>query len=151
MEEDVHAQLCWIASLPDRAKYNFTKIRWSGILTTPFLHSEFEASGAAYGVNEYPPNVIWGVAWVKVDRRYSPTDILAKYESAQLKAWCTFFVIRFSVPSLPGLQNLETWNLKFCNSFLLSYVVVAHFDFQFPLWFWLFPCSTCWRFALSMQ
>ena len=91
MEEDVHAQLCWIASLPDRAMHNFTKIRWSGLLTTPFLRSEFEASGAAFGVNEYPPNVIWGVAWVKVDRRYSPTDILAKYESAQLKAWCTFF------------------------------------------------------------
>ena len=91
MQNEVDAQPFWIGSFPDRVTHDGTKHSWSSLIKTPFLQSEFDACGAEFDVASYPGSVIWGVAWVSVDRRHSPNDKVAKYESSQLKAWCTFF------------------------------------------------------------
>ena len=59
MEDEVDAQPIWIGSLPDRVTHNGTKHRWSSLISTPFLQSEFDASDAEFGAASYPANVIF--------------------------------------------------------------------------------------------
>ena len=84
-------QMLLLGTLPGRSLIAGRRVRWNDVFATPFVESEFRANAEAFGVDQYPSNVLWGVAEVKLVRRHSPIDVLTKYESAQLRGWCSAF------------------------------------------------------------
>ena len=80
-------QLVWLASLPERSMQSGRRYRWSDIFSNSVLAAEFTECRAENGPMEYPSNVLWGIAGVRVDRRHSPLDVLTKYEACQVRGW----------------------------------------------------------------
>ena len=107
-------QMLWLGTLPGRSLIAGRRVRCNDVFATPFVESEFRANAEAFGVDQHTSNVLWGVAEVKLERRHSPIDVLTKYESAQLRGWCSAFDtmdLRSLAQELVFFQVLNIWLL----------------------------------------
>ena len=77
-------QMLWLGTLPGRSLIAGRRVRWNDVFATLFVESEFRANAEAFGVDQYPFNVLCRLAEVSRVRRHSPMDVLTKFESTQL-------------------------------------------------------------------